>query len=80
MARIQGVAPERAGLMVRFAYWVAKRMVGKVPEPLAVTAHHGWIFRAYGAYEYGLGKATLVDPKIKALAGIKAATQIGCPF
>jgi len=80
MARIEGVPAGRAGLLVRIAYWMSRRMVGKVPEPLAVTAHHGWIFRAYGAYEYALAKARLVEPKIKALAGVKAAAQIGCPF
>jgi hypothetical protein len=55
-------------------------MIGKVAEPLRVTAHHPWIFRAYGSYEYALGKATRVDPKLKALAGVKAATLVGCPF
>jgi hypothetical protein len=80
MARIQGVAPERAGLMVRFAYWLSRRMFGMVPEPLAVTAHNDWVFRAYGAYEFALGKAAEVDARLKALAGVKAAALVGCPF
>lgn len=80
MARIEGVSPERAGLLVRLAYWFSRRMVGKVPEPLAVTAHHPWIFRAYGSYEYSLSRARRVDAKLKALASIKAAARIGCPF
>ena len=55
-------------------------MLGKVPEPLAVTAHHPWVFRAYGGFEWALRKATRVDPKLKALAQLKGAALVGCPF
>src|SRR6266700_7497098 len=34
MARIEGVPAHRAGIMQRFAYWYARRRVGKVPEEL----------------------------------------------
>ena len=80
MARIPGVPPSRAGLVARFAYRFSKRMVGKVPEPLTVAAHHAWIFRGYTGYEFALGKARLVDARLKALAGLKAAALVGCPF
>jgi hypothetical protein len=80
MARIEGVAPARAGIIVRLAYWMSRRMVGKVTEPLTIAARHGSIFRAYGAYEFFLGRARRVEPKLKALAGVKAATIVGCPF
>ena len=52
MARIEGVPARRAGIMLRFAYWYARRRVGKVPEPMTVKAHHPWIFRGYGPYEF----------------------------
>ncbi len=80
MARIAGVPPARAGLLVRFAYRFAQRMFGKVPEPLTVAAHHPWIFRAYMSYEFALGRARRVDARLKALAGLKAAALVGCPF
>lgn len=80
MARIEGVPPARAGLLTRAAYWMARRIVGKLPEPLTVAAHNPWIFRAYTGYEYALGKARRVDPKLKALAGLKSAALVGCPF
>jgi hypothetical protein len=79
-SRIAGVPPERAGLVVRFAYWFSKRLVGKVTEPLTVAARHPWIFRAYTGYEFGLGRARRVDAKLKALASLKAAALVGCPF
>lgn len=80
MARMAGVPERGASLAVRFAYRFARRLTGKVPEPLAVAAHHPSIFRAYGAFEFFLGRARTVDARLKTLAGIKAAALIGCPF
>ena len=80
MARIAGVPTERAGLLTRFAYRYSRRRFGKVAEPLTVAAHHRQIFQAYGAYEFMLDRARAVEPRINALASIKAATLIGCPF
>jgi hypothetical protein len=80
MARIDGIPAARAGLLVRLGYWMAQRMVGKLPEPMMVMAHHDWIFRAYGAYEYAFRKARRVEEKLKVLASIRAATLVGCPF
>jgi transposase len=80
MARLQGVPEKGAGVLVRFAYWLARRWLGKVPEPLTVTAHHARIFQAYTVYEFALGRSRRVDERLKALAGLKAAALIGCPF
>jgi len=80
MSRIAGVSEQKANIFVKLAYWFSKKRVGKVVEPLAVAAHHPWIFRGYGAYEFALERARLVDAKLKALASIKAAMLIGCPF
>ena len=80
MARIAGVPASRAGAFVRFAYRAAKRLTGKVPEPLTVAAHNPWIFRAVGLYEFALGRAKTVDARLKTLAGLKVAALIGCPF
>jgi alkylhydroperoxidase family enzyme len=80
MARIEGVPAKDASLLVRLAYWMARRMFKKVPEPLAVTAHNAPIFRAAAGYEFFLGKASRVEARLKALASLKAAAMIGCPF
>ena len=80
MARIEGVQQARAGLLTRLAYWMSRRMLGKVVEPLTITAHNPWVFRAYGGFEWAIRKASRVDDKLKVLAQIKAATLIGCPF
>ena len=78
MARIEGV--ERPGWLTRFVLGMAKRMVGKAPEPMAISAHNPAIFQAGAAYEWFLGRARRVPKRLKTLASIKAATLIGCPF
>lgn len=80
MARITGVSPRNASLEARSVYWMAKRRLKRVPEPITVTAHHAWILRGYGAFEFALERSRQVDAKLKALASIKTATLIGCPF
>jgi hypothetical protein len=80
MTRIEGVSEREAGLATRLAYRFSQRRFGEVAEPLKVTAHHPWVFRGYGAFELALGRSKLVDERLKELAGLKAATLIGCPF
>jgi hypothetical protein len=80
MARIEGVPAERAGLLVRFAYWFTRRSVGKVVEPLAIAAHHGAIFQGYSAYEFALTRAKKVPVRLKTLASLKAGSLVGCLF
>ena len=80
MARIAGVPAERAGLLVRLAYRFARRRLGHVPGPLAVAAHDSQILFAVGGYELMLERARQLPQGLKALAGIKAASLIGCVF
>jgi len=80
MGRIEGLGAKRAGLLARFAYWYSRRSLGKVPEPLTVMAHHGWISFGAGAFELALERSRTVEPRLKALASLKAAALIGCPF
>ena len=80
MPRIEGVSQPKAGLLVRFAYWFSRRRYGQVPAPLTVIAHHPWLFRGYGAFEFAFDRSHLVDGRLKLLAQIKAAALIGCPF
>lgn len=80
MARIEGVAPRRASWLVRIVYGMARRMFGRVPEPLMVNAHNAPIFRATVGYEYFLSKARRAEERLKSLAALKAAAMVGCPF
>ena len=80
MSRIAGVPPEKAGLFIRFVYWMARRKVGKLPEPLTIIAHHPSLPLGYGMMEMAMERAKLVKKPLKSLVEIKVAALIGCPF
>ena len=80
MARIDGVASRRAGLLTRLAYWMSKRKLGRVVLPVKIMAHHPRLLRAVGSMEMGQEAANSVDTSLKSLAHLKVATIIGCPF
>jgi hypothetical protein len=80
MARIEGLSKKRASWLTRFVYWMSERMFKRLPEPVTVAAHNGAVFRAIVGYEFFFGKASRVDHRLKALAEVKAATMVGCPF
>ena len=80
MARIDGVELERAGLFVRFFYWMVKRKIGRVVLPVKVAAHHPRLLRSLGEMETGQMAAKSVHAGLKSLASVKAAMLIGCPF
>jgi alkylhydroperoxidase family enzyme len=80
MARLAGVPAATASWFVRTVYRLVRRQVGRVPEPVAVAAHQPTILRAYAAYEWFLARADRVDKRLKALAALKAAARVGCPF
>jgi len=80
MARIAGVEPERAGLFVRFVYWMVRRKIGRVVLPIKIAAHHPRLLRSVGEMETGQLAAHSVDAALKSLASLKVAMEIGCPF
>ncbi len=80
MARLNGVSDEQADLVTRAAFGGAKRMVGKVPQPMRIMALSPWVLRAYSAFEMAMGRAKKVDSALKELASIKAAAMVGCVF
>ena len=86
MARMNGLEPNQAGWSTRLVYWLVRRKVAEITgrsrlvEPVTITAHHPRLLKAYGQMETGQEAATSVPAPIKALACIKAATLIGCPF
>lgn len=80
MARIKGVESKEAGWCVRLFYAMVRRQFHRVMLPVKVTAHHPRLLRAMGAMEQGQAAANAVEPGLKALASIKTAMMIGCPF
>ena len=86
MTRMNGVEPHQAGWYTRLVYWLVRRKVRKITGssrlvgPVKVTAHHPRLLKAYGQMEMGQAAATSVPAAVKALADLKVATLVGCPF
>ena len=78
MARI--APPQKLRFLARVTSWMTKRRLGKELEPLVITSHHRPVFRGSVAFEFALDRSKLVDARLKALASMKAAAMVGCPF
>lgn len=68
------------GLLVRFAYWLARRKLGRVPGPVTAMAHNPSVLRAVGGYELSFERASACPTRLKELASVKVATLVGCRF
>ena len=80
MARIDGVNDADASLVTRGLFLGAKRIAGRVPEPLRIMAHSKPVMWADGLFELALGRAHAVPMRLKTLASIKVAMLVGCVF
>ena len=80
MARIAGVERKKASLFTKFAYFMTKRRLGRVIAPVAITAHHPRLLRAYAHMELGQEAAKTVPAQLKTLVQVKVAMMVGCPF
>jgi AhpD family alkylhydroperoxidase len=78
--RIAGVPDGRGGPLTRYAFWYSRRHYGHVVGPTRVFAHHPLLLGGYGTLELAVERADRVDPRLKALAELKAATLTGCDF
>ncbi len=79
--RIDPVPPQRANLLIRTMYRIAKRRFGEVPEPFAVAAHHPRLLVANGVHETLLQSASKKLPaNVRELAVFWTARTIGCSW
>jgi AhpD family alkylhydroperoxidase len=78
-ARIARV--ERSGNpVVRYAFRESRKQYGRVPEPIAVTAHAPGLLAGYGMFELATERAERVPDRLKELAVLKAAQMTGCEW
>ena len=80
MARLNGVQDNEAGLYVGLVYRFIRRAYGRVMQSARIAALNPRLLRAVAAMERGQQALRSIDPSLVALAEIKVATLIGCPF
>ena len=80
MARIEGIQDEEASFIQRFIFRTAAKQTGAVPEPLRIMARSSGVMWAAGLFQTSFERTNSVEPKIKYLVSLKAASMIGCLF
>lgn len=80
MSRLPELRAARPGLFARIVYFITRRKLGRVPEPVKVLHRNPAILMAMGGYETALERASQVPHRLKVLAQVRTAMQIGCPF
>jgi alkylhydroperoxidase family enzyme len=78
--RMVGVPDGRAGLIARGTYSYSRKILGSVPEPARIYAHHPTILAGYGALELATDKADRAPKPLKHLASTKVAAMAGCEY
>ena len=79
--RIEPLSPQRAGLLTRLMYRIAKRRFGEVPEPFAIAAHHRKLLVANAVHETMLERGSTVLPGgVRELAVFSVARTVGCSW
>jgi AhpD family alkylhydroperoxidase len=79
--RIEPVPPQRASLLTKIFYRVAKRRFGEVPEPFAVAAHHPRLMLANAVHETLLQSGSKkLPPSVRELAVFWTARTVGCSW
>ena len=69
-----------AGWFVRLAYRMARKQFGRVPKPFGVVAHHPRGLAAMAAFEITMQGASKAPARLKHLAELKTAMEVGCRF
>jgi hypothetical protein len=78
--RVAGLEEKEAPLLARPAYWITRRMFGKVLTPIKVQARRPavmWLGNLLGLAVERSGK---VERRLHALAQLRAAQVVECPF
>jgi len=90
LARIAGVAKDRAGLKLKLVYRfgpkMMKKLSGREPqtasgmEPIEIWAHQPKMLFGMGKFNQSVRKGKAVDDRIKNLVELKGAQMIGCEY
>jgi len=78
MARIEVLEEKSAPLVSRMLARVARRKWGRVTEMMQVTAHVPKVAAGWAAFEMLFDKSAFAARKLRKLAAVKTAMQLGC--
>lgn len=79
MARIAGLRNDKASLVSRVLFGVARRRLGLVSEMWRICAHAPNLHLGRGIFELILDRSARVDRRLRWLGVLKTAMLVGCP-
>lgn len=80
-SRIEPLPPQRASLLTKVFYRVARRRFGEVPEPFTVAAHHPRLMLANVVHESMLlASSKKLPTSVRELAVFWTARTVGCSW
>jgi AhpD family alkylhydroperoxidase len=77
---IEGVPEDTRRPLVRLIYWITRRQYKRVPGPAKALAHDMKVLLAYGCFEKACDRAHKLDHRLKHIAELRAAQQVGCEY
>jgi alkylhydroperoxidase family enzyme len=84
MARLEGARLDRhswlARLWLRLVFWMTRRRLGRIVEPVRLAAHHPRLLAGLGAMEQVLGESRYLAAGVRERVQLRVAARIGCPF
>ncbi len=78
--RIKGAETDLSPAKVQRIYRKSEDRYGRVPTPLTALGHCPDVLETLTALSGALTSSSLVEPRIKTLACLRAAQIAGCPF
>jgi hypothetical protein len=78
--RLKGVDPDNPPETARAIFDRSRERYGRVISPNLVMAHRPGILLAASGLGQAIDASSVVEPRLKILASVRAAQMIGCPF
>lgn len=80
MARIRGVAKDEAAAEIRAIFEEQEKRYGSVLNTARVYALRPTLYRGVQALGKGIQDSGLIEPELRHLVCVKAASINGCPY
>lgn len=80
MARIEGIDPQQTSFLMRQVFKKVRKMLGRDLTPQKIQARVPRLFWFSILGEWLLGQRARVPSRLRALATLRTAVRVGCPF
>ena len=80
MARVEGIDPNQAPLLMRQVFKKVRKMLGRDLTPQKIAARVPRVFWLNVLGEWLLGQRARVPQRLRSLIMLRTAARVGCPF